>query len=102
MHFPARLVVLCFFSSALIACLAACSGSSSSTPKATKGYAVTDSQNNRVLIFDAPFSTDQNASVVLGQADFTHGSSLGYAANTITDATWNCGGLVRQSVCCRL
>jgi hypothetical protein len=87
MHFPARLVVLCFFTSALIACLAACGSSATTTPKATKGYAVTDSQNNRVLIFDAPFSTNQNASVVLGQADFTYGLSQGYTASSVTDVT---------------
>jgi sugar lactone lactonase YvrE len=33
--------------------------------------AVADSENNRILIFDAPFTTDENASVVLGQPDFT-------------------------------
>src|ERR1700728_4479203 len=32
---------------------------------------VADSFNNRVLMFDAPFSTGQSASVVLGQVDFT-------------------------------
>jgi len=33
--------------------------------------AVADEQNNRILIFDAPFTTDESASVVLGQVDFT-------------------------------
>jgi sugar lactone lactonase YvrE len=34
-------------------------------------YAVADWENNRVLIYNTPFSTDENASVVLGQTDFT-------------------------------
>lgn len=33
--------------------------------------AVADAENNRILIFDAPFTTDENASLVLGQPDFT-------------------------------
>jgi len=41
----------------------------------TKYYATSETSNNRVLIYDAPFSTDENASVVLGQADFNHGTS---------------------------
>lgn len=36
--------------------------------------AVADGQNNRVLIYGAPLNTDESASVVLGQADFVHGS----------------------------
>ncbi len=81
MYIPARLVVICLSSSALLWCLTACSSSS-----ATKYYAVADYENNRVLIYDTPISTDESASVVLGQADFTHGASLTppYAANTIT------------------
>ncbi len=75
-----RLVVLCLFSSALIMCLTACSSNS-----ATKSYAVGDTDNNRVLIYDAPFSTDQRASVVLGQANFTSNTSLPIAANTINN-----------------
>jgi len=79
-----RLVAVCAFSSALIACLAACNGPGSSAT-ATKGYAVPDYANNRVLIYDAPFSTNLSASVVLGQADFTHGTSApSYQANTMT------------------
>jgi hypothetical protein len=34
-------------------------------------YAVADYANNRVLIYNTPFSTDESASVVLGQANFT-------------------------------
>jgi sugar lactone lactonase YvrE len=46
-------------------------------------YAVADQENNRVLIYNTPFSTDESASVVLGQADFTHGTVLPIAANTM-------------------
>jgi sugar lactone lactonase YvrE len=49
----------------------------------TMNYAVADYNNNRVLIYNIPFSTDESASVVLGQADFTHNASLPIAANTI-------------------
>lgn len=40
-------------------------------PPPAQHLAVADEQNNRVLIFDAPFTTDEEASVVLGQPDFT-------------------------------
>ena len=36
---------------------------------------VGDGSNNRVLKYVAPLSTDQSASVVIGQGDFTHGST---------------------------
>jgi hypothetical protein len=36
---------------------------------------VTDSLNNRVLEFQPPFTTNMTASLVLGQADFTHNSA---------------------------
>ena len=36
---------------------------------------VADSSNNRVTIFDPPFSNGMNASVVLGQPDFTTGTA---------------------------
>ena len=39
-------------------------------PAAIATLLVADSTTNRVLIFDAPFSSGQSASVVLGQADF--------------------------------
>jgi sugar lactone lactonase YvrE len=45
-------------------------------------YAMADSANNRVLIYNIPFSTDESASVVLGQADFTHNALQAIAANT--------------------
>jgi sugar lactone lactonase YvrE len=94
MRNPIRLVVLCLFSSALLMCLTACSifGNSSlnstptptPTPAVTSSYAVPDTYNNRVLIYDnvTPVSTDQPASVVLGQADFTTNGFPSVAANT--------------------
>ena len=92
MRIPGRLVVLCLFSSALMACLTACYlfGGSSLTstpphtplPKGTMNYAVADTINNRVLIYNIPFSTDESASVVLGQANFTSNAYPAAAANT--------------------
>jgi sugar lactone lactonase YvrE len=37
----------------------------------TKAVAVTDYENSRVLIYNTPISTDQNAAFVIGQKDFT-------------------------------
>jgi len=73
-------------------CLTACNlfGPSSgwpSTPAPTwptiQRYAVADDHNNRVLIYDAPFSTDESASMVLGQADFTHNAGSSLSASSI-------------------
>jgi sugar lactone lactonase YvrE len=56
---------------------------------------VADSTNNRILIFDAPFSTGQSASVVLGQADFggtvpaTTASGLNVPVNVAADVQGN-------------
>jgi len=36
---------------------------------------VADFVNNRVMIFDPPFSNGMNATLVLGQANFTHGAT---------------------------
>ncbi len=101
MRASVRLVVLCLFSSALIACLSGCylfDHSSSTTPtpphtplpvEKTNGYAVADWQNNRVLIFNAPFSTDQNASVVLGQSIFNSNSiNAGGGATPAANGLW--------------
>jgi hypothetical protein len=46
-------------------------------------YAVADWDNNRVLIYNTAFSTDESASVVLGQADFTHNGSLSTSASSV-------------------
>jgi sugar lactone lactonase YvrE len=80
----ARLFAIFIFSSVLAACLSACGGGGGSSsiitppitpPVTTKGYAVADTMNNRVLIFTAQFSTNQGASAVLGQADSSHGAA---------------------------
>lgn len=42
------------------------------SPQSNAHLAIADSENHRVLIYDAPFTTFENASVVLGQPDFTH------------------------------
>jgi hypothetical protein len=58
--------------------------------------AVADEDNNRVLIYDTPFSDGESASVVLGQLDFTHhlaNQGGAAAANTFSH------GLGGQSVC---
>jgi len=46
-------------------------------------YAVADIENYRVLIYDTAFSTDESASVVLGQADFVSNSSLPISAKSV-------------------
>ena len=57
-------------------------GSSGSDVPITSTLIVSDTHQNRVLIYDAPFSTGQNASVVLGQVAFTTESS-GTTASTM-------------------
>ncbi|HTV83193.1 MAG TPA: NHL repeat-containing protein [Acidobacteriaceae bacterium] len=78
---------------------AGANGSNPSAPPPAQQLAVADSENNRILIFDAPFVTDENASVVLGQPDFTQqepNQGGGPADNTVaspqglaTDAAGN-------------
>jgi len=53
------------------AVLISCGGSSSSTPPQTQFLFVADTDNNRVLVYNAPFATGQSATVVLGQTSFT-------------------------------
>ena len=48
----------------------------------TSALIVTDAVNNRVLIYDAPFSTGQSANVVLGQANFTSTITANTAGTT--------------------
>jgi sugar lactone lactonase YvrE len=81
MRAAVRLAVVCLFSSALIMCLTACSGFVSTPPpthtplpKVTENLVVADWGNNRVLIYNIPFSTDESASVVLGQPAFNNNS----------------------------
>src|SRR5579864_1164088 len=66
-------------------------GSTSNTnqpPPSPQFLWLADGGNNRVLVFDAPFSTAQNASMVLGQADFTSSipASSATGLNGPTDA----------------
>ncbi len=72
-------------------CLLGCGSSSSSgvtqPPPSPQSLWVADSLNNRVLMFDAPFSTGQNASLVLGQADFT-GSAQATSSTGLNDPTY--------------
>jgi hypothetical protein len=74
---PVAVVVIAVFSLAMFAFLAGCGSSSTSTPSpsptppAMHFLVVTDAENNRVLIYDSSFTTDESASVVLGQSDFT-------------------------------
>ena len=51
-------------------------------PSRTTTLIVADPGNNRVLIYDAPFSTGQNANVVLGQTNFTT-ATVGTTASTM-------------------
>jgi sugar lactone lactonase YvrE len=57
-------------------------------PPPAQHLAVADSENNRILIFDAPFTTNENASAVLGQPDFSqqqpNQGAAGPADNTVS------------------
>jgi len=67
--------------------LMSCSSNSSSSPPppishTTRYLVVSDYYNNRVLIYDSPFSTGESASVVLGQSQFTT-SATGTTADSM-------------------
>jgi sugar lactone lactonase YvrE len=59
-----------------------------STQAPVQHMAIADAENNRILIYNAPFATDENASVVLGQPDFTqqqaNQGAAGPADNTMS------------------
>ncbi len=61
---------------------------SNPVPPPAKHLAVADGENNRILIFDAPFATNENASAVLGQPDFSqqqpNEGAAGPADNTMS------------------
>jgi NHL repeat len=57
-------------------------GTSTRNATVTSTLIVSDTHQNRVLIYDAPFSTGQSASLVLGQTSFTIETS-GTTANTM-------------------
>lgn len=48
-----------------------CGGSGTGLAPATAHIAVADSGNNRILVYNAPLTTDESASVVIGQTSFT-------------------------------
>lgn len=62
---------------------------------ATRWLLVGDSFNDRILIFDSPFSTGESASIVLGQPDFTtsapgtSATSLYFPDKAIADVAGN-------------
>jgi sugar lactone lactonase YvrE len=96
-----------------IAALIGCGGgagsnqNSSPPPAATPSYAVADSENNRVLLFDSPLATYENASIELGQQDFISGgaptqvTANGFTPQAVaTDASGNL--FVADSSSCRI
>ena len=54
----------------------------SPTPSAVTNVAIPDTSNNRVLIYASPFTTNENATIVLGQPGFTT-ASTGITASTL-------------------
>ena len=68
----------------LLAVAVVLSGCGSSSK--TKSLIVADAFNNRVLIYDAPFSTNQSASVALGQSSLTS-ATAGTTASTMNFVT---------------
>ncbi len=83
-----------FAALSLIAAVLLGCGSSSSV-HATRFLITIDAGNNRILIYDAPFSTDQAANVVLGQAGFTTATvattaaGMAFPAEVVVDADGN-------------
>ena len=79
----------------VLAAFACVSGCGTSTSRTTRFLVVSDSDNNRVLIYDTPLNNGQSASVVLGQASLTT-STVGLSAtgmnepsNTAEDSAGN-------------
>lgn len=63
---------------------------------ASSNIAISDTANNRALIYETPIHTNENASIVLGQADFVHGEANrggGPGPNTLRSPS----GLARDS-----
>ncbi len=72
-----------FLAAALM--MSGCSGFTGASilgAKSSGQMVVTDDDNNRVLIYDPPFTTNQSASIVLGQTNFTS-NSYGTTASTL-------------------
>src|SRR5579883_9359 len=89
-------LVLAGFTSLLIGFVAGCSNpstvhilggsgaiGSSPAPIVVTNVAIPDTNNNRVLIYAPPFTTNENATLVLGQPDFTTVTS-GITASTLS------------------
>lgn len=81
-------------------------GSTTRNASVTSTLIVSDTHQERVLIYDAPFSTGQNASMVLGQTSFTTMTS-GATASTMSEpgdiAVDNAGNLyVADNANCRV
>lgn len=65
------------------------SGGGGGSPQTTQ-LAISDSSNNRILIYKTPLVMNESASVVLGQTDFVHGmpnQGGGAAANMLSSPT---------------
>ncbi len=80
---------------ALIGCGPGSSSSSGSGSIQSPTLLIADFYNNRVVIFDSPFSAGENATTALGQTDFTTSvqattaSGLAGPLNAVTDAQGN-------------
>lgn len=67
---------LLFFAASILVTFIGCNATgpaADSAAKATSHLAVADTGNSRILIYDTPLSTDESASIVIGQTSFTQG-----------------------------
>lgn len=71
---PLPLLILSLVAATLLVSCGANTHSIGGKSSLSEHLVVVDSGNNRVLIYNAPFSTNESASVVLGQPNFTQGS----------------------------
>jgi len=62
------MIAIFLLATTLVSLVGCGSSSKSTTPPVTHSLMVSDFTNDRVLIYNSPFSTDESASVVLGQA----------------------------------
>lgn len=60
-------------------------GCTSGCGNGTKNLVVADTINSRVLVYNTPLSTNESASVVLGQPNFTDGAQSLASSNTVGD-----------------
>lgn len=91
---PKKRAYVCLIVLSAIAATVGCGGPGNNVPP-TKYVAVADSDNSRILLYSVPVTSGQAASIVLGQADFTSGSSatsatgLNYPVKAVADSTGN-------------